>query len=154
MPTAWRIVKSGRVRQAFDGEGARLYGGRWNSPGPRVVYTAESAALAALELLVHLQTEQLLAAYSLISVAFDSHLVESILLEELPSSWRGYPAPVETQEIGNRWLAGQTSVVLRVPSVIVPLESNFLVNPSHPEFRSLSIGPAVPFTFDARLRKR
>lgn len=151
MPTAWRIVKSSRAGRAFDGEGARLYGGRWNSPGNRMVYTAESVSLAVLEVVVHLQTGQLLPAYALIDATFAAHLVEVVPPEELPSNWRGQPAPVETREIGDRWLMEQSSPVLRVPSVIVPVESNFLINPEHPQFSSLSIGSVVPFTFDARL---
>jgi RES domain-containing protein len=78
MPTAWRILKTSRTTAAFDCEGARVFGGRWNSPGTAMVYAAESIALAALELLVHLQASHLLASYSVISATFDEGLVEQV----------------------------------------------------------------------------
>ena len=70
MITAWRLVKSRHARAAFDGEGARLYGGRWNSPGTRVAYASDSVALAALEVLAHLQSTAVLQAYSLATIRF------------------------------------------------------------------------------------
>jgi len=77
MPTGWRIVKTRFVQQAFDGEGARLYGGRWNSPGVKMIYTSESLALAALEILAHLGQSSTLASYSRCAVHFDDALVRS-----------------------------------------------------------------------------
>lgn len=154
MPAAWRIVKATRARAtAFDGEGARRHGGRWNSPGVRIVYTAESASLAALELLVHLQASRLLAAYALLPARFDEALVETLVTRGLPPRWKEYPAPVALQEIGDRWARGRRTVVLRVPSAVMPVESNFLINPEHPDFRRIAIGAPEPFAFDPRLRR-
>jgi RES domain-containing protein len=153
MPTAWRIARAAAARTAFDGEGARVHGGRWNSPGTRVVYTAQGASLAALELLVHLEASRLLAAYVLIPVGFDETHVEVLAPERLPARWSAYPAPVALQEIGDRWVRSRRSVVLRVPSAVVPLESNFLINPGHPDFAAFSIGKPTRFAFDHRLRR-
>ncbi len=153
MPTAWRIVKATRARSAFDGEGARRHGGRWNSPGVRLVYTAESASLAALELLVHLQASRLLAAYALVPARFDAALVETVAARDLPPRWREYPAPVALQEIGDGWARGRRTAVLQVPSSVVPVESHFLINPDHPEFRQIAIGAPERFELDPRLRR-
>jgi len=152
MPTAIRIVKSAYAATAFDGEGARLYGGRWNSPGAAMVYTAESASLAALELLVHLQNSHLLMSWSTISASFDDSLVEVIGAAQLPPDWARYPAPSALQQIGDQWLAEQRTAVLRVPSAVVPNESNFLINPNHPDFRRITFGSPESFRFDPRLK--
>jgi RES domain-containing protein len=151
MLTSWRIVKTSKVTNAFNGEGARLYGGRWNSPGTAVVYTAQSVSLAALELLVHLQTSELLLAYSSIPASFDQALVRTVDPTTLPTGWNRYPAPVELQELGDRWAANQESVVLHVPSAVVPAESNFLINPRHSDFKMIAIGASTRFEFDPRL---
>jgi RES domain-containing protein len=150
MATGWRIVKS-RYAAAFDGEGARLYGGRWNSPGTRMVYTSSSISLAVLEVLVYLQKANLLSSYSLISASFDDAFVERLERSRLPDGWRTYPAPSELQRIGDEWVQSQGSAVLEVPSVIVERESNYLLNPAHPDFSSVVISEPEPFTFDERL---
>lgn len=152
MPTAWRIVKSLHRATAFDGESARSYGGRWNSAGTPVVYTSQSASLAALELLVHIQQSALLQSYSSIPVSFGDRLVEALDPARLPARWRDYPAPAALQSIGDQWAAGRRSAVLRVPSAVVPIEFNFLLNPRHPDFAKIEIGAARAFRFDPRLR--
>jgi RES domain-containing protein len=152
MPEAWRIVKSHRAATAFDGEGARLYGGRWNSPGVPVVYCAGSVSLAVLELLVHLQRTAALTAYSLIALRFDEADVERLDRQRLPASWRDSPPPAATQAIGDGWLRANATPVLEVPSTVVPGESNFLVDPRHPGFTGLEIGSPEPFVLDPRLR--
>jgi RES domain-containing protein len=151
MATGWRIVKSRYASTAFDGEGARLYGGRWNSPGTRMVYTSSTISLAVLEVLVHLQEASLLSSYSLISADFDDALVERLERSRLPDGWRTYPAPSDLQRIGDEWVWSQRSALLEVPSVIVVRESNYLLNPAHPDFSSVVIGEPEPFTFDVRL---
>ena len=151
MATGWRIVKSRYASTAFDGEGARLYGGLWNSPGTRMVYTSSTISLAVLEVLVHLQEASILSSYSLISAGFDDVLVERLDRSMLPDGWRSYPAPSELQRIGDEWVRRQRSAVLEVPSVIVERESNYLLNPAHPDFSSVVIGGPEPFTFDERL---
>ena len=135
---------------AFDGEGARLYGGRWNPVGTRVVYTSGSRSLAALESLVHLNP-LVTFKYAAIAVAFDEALVERIAGADLPADWTGQPPPISTQAIGGRWLREARSAVLEVPSVIIPAESNFLLNPAHDNFEKIAIGACELFAFDARL---
>jgi RES domain-containing protein len=149
--TAWRIVKARHAATAFDGEGARLLGGRWNSPGLPVVYTAGSAPLAALEMLAHLGKTSLLSAYSVIACAFEKRIVLRLDRKRLPRDWRSYPARPELQLVGDAWLKDGTSAVLEVPSAIMPSESNYLLNPAHADFRSIRIDDPTPFEFDLRL---
>ena len=151
MPLAWRIVKQRHSHGAFDGEGARLYGGRWNSPGVPAVYASESRALATLEVLAGLQTHAPLPAYVLISVEFDDPVVAAIELDDLPSDWRQYPPPSSTQRLGDDWITQGDSPVLRVPSALVPKESNFVLNPRHPDFGLVRIGEPEPLSMDPRL---
>ncbi|MGH7658191.1 MAG: RES family NAD+ phosphorylase [Gemmatimonadales bacterium] len=151
MRTAWRICKTRHASNAFDGEGARLNGGRWNSTGVRVPYASESVALAALEVLAGVQKTAILAFYSLTSITFDEACIEVVPASSLPGNWRNYPASPGTQAIGDRWVAERRSLVLRVPSAIIEAESNFLINPAHPGFGSVEISTPVPFELDLGL---
>jgi len=150
----WRIIDRGLVREAFSGQGASDYGGRWNSPGTRMVYCSEHPALAALEKLVHIQDmEQLRQSYSLISVACPQELAET-LSQRLPRNWTGDSARARLRRIGDQWIASRSSLALIVPSVVLPRSSNILVNPLHPAFGQLQIDRPESFDFDPRLRDR
>ena len=153
MITAWRIVKRRRAGRAFTGEGARLYGGRWNSAGVAVVYTAESQSLAALEMLVHLDASELLESYVVFEVGMEESLVMKVERWQLPRDWRADPPPRKGQQVGDAWVAKGTSSVLQLPSAILPAEHNFLLNPRHPDFPKLVIGKPAPFRFDPRLAR-
>jgi RES domain-containing protein len=146
-------VKPRHATAAFDGEGARLHGGRWNSPGTRVAYASDSIALGALEVLAHLQSSAVLQAYSLVSLQFPEDSVEALETAALPSRWRRFPSPPENQAIGDRWVAEGRSLILRVPSALIPDASNFLINPSHPGFSAVMVGRPERFAFDPRLLK-
>ena len=141
---------------AFDGEGARRQAGRWNSEGTPVVYTASTVSLAALELLVHADVEDMPSGYVAIPVDIPKSLrIESVKLAALPAHWRGCaPYPRECQMLGDAWVASKRTVVLTVPSVVVPIEQNHLLNPVHPDFRKLAIGNPEKFEFDERLLPR
>ena len=151
MISAWRLIKSRHAAAAFDGEGARLHGGRWNSPGTRVAYASDSIALAALEVLAHLQSTAVLQAYSAVSLSFPDESVELLPTSSLPARWRRFPSPPENQAIGDQWVAQGRTLILRVPSAIIPSAANFLINPSHPEFAKVVIGRPERFAFDRRL---
>ena len=147
---AWRVVKGQHKGTAFDGEGARRYGGRWNNPGKRMIYAAETASLALLELLVHIDSS-LLPSYTLFPVDFDKSLVSTVEPSKLPRNWRAYPGPAALKSMGDEWIEALSSPVLKVPSVIVPHEWNYLFNPEHSKFSSLKIGGAVALGIDPRL---
>lgn len=150
----WRIVKAKHAASAFDGEGARRYGGRWNPRGTQVVYLGGTLSLAALETFVHLAPEDARLAL----VAIEVVVPESVKFTELPTKalppdWRNEPPPHATQAIGLDWTRRNEAALLRVPSVIVPREFNYLLNPNHRDFAKLKIRPPIPFGFDSRMWK-
>jgi RES domain-containing protein len=149
--TAWRIVKAAFADDVFSGEGARLFGGRWNQPDHRVVYTASSISLATLELIVTTPRAQLLSGFVIASCTFREVLVEDIDASRLPANWRDYPAPAELQQLGVEWLVNSSSAVLSVPSAVTPEERNYLINPEHEHFHSVDCSVSKPFQIDLRL---
>lgn len=152
MPSAWRLTKTRYLATAWDGAGARKAGGRWNSVGIAVVYVSETLALALVEVLVHLPSG-VLPAYSAIPVEFAEALVTTLSPQRLPRNWRVSPPPAGTRALGDAWYAAGASAVLRVPSVVVPGESNYVLNPAHPGFTRITIGAPMAFPFDLRLAK-
>lgn len=154
MIVAWRICKARHADTAFNGEGARREGGRWNSRGVPVVYLAESLALAALEQFVHIPK----AAAGISFISFKVEIPAEVKMAQLdvrtlPANWRAEPVPDETMAIGDAWFKGRTSSVLKVPSVVVPEEFTYVLNPIHPEFRKIRIRPPKSFSFDPRMWK-
>ena len=149
---AFRVVRKRWSKTAFDGEGARLWGGRWNSPGLGAVYCAGHVSLAILEVVVHADLA-LAPHYVVIPADFDEALVESLDTARLPASWRRHPAPAAVVALGDEWLREARSPVLRVPSVVVPAEPNFILNPLHTAFREIEIGKPEVLKVDARLGK-
>ena len=153
MLNAYRICKTKYAATCFDGEGAFRFGGRWNSPGTRILYTAGSLSLAALEMLVHLNNEEVLLSYSFAAVEFDEKYI--LPVEEfrmLPDDWSASPAPVEIQRVGDNWVRSNSSLILRVPTSVLPLEFNYLINVAHPDFTKLKLGNPQKFKFDHRLK--
>ncbi|MCO7246091.1 RES family NAD+ phosphorylase [Halomonas sp. Mc5H-6] len=149
---AYRLVKRKFQDIAFDGEGARLYGGRWNSPGKACVYVASSESLALLEIMVHLESYRLLNTYALLRLTLPAESILSVGTEDLPENWQEAPAPAETAELGDGWLASGQSLALAVPSVVVPRELNYMLNPAHPLFdRIVASAEVLPFQPDPRL---
>jgi RES domain-containing protein len=148
--TVWRIANHKHLKSAFTGEGARLYGGRWNSPGTPMIYTAQSQSLAILEMLVHLDSPELLKKYVLFGVEIDADLVTPLDRSSLPKDWKADTVPASVQVLGDAWMTSLSSVAISVPSALVPEESNFLLNPLHPDFLRLRIRKPVTFQFDPR----
>ena len=148
----WRITRS--AHQAFDGEGAGLNGGRWNSEGRAVVYTSSTLSLAALELLVHV--EPLLAPSDLVATEFDVPDAHGVGVQVTPDvfphdDWRQYPAPEWQAELGDMWIEDGTFLWLAVPSAVVPHEFNILLNPRHASMGAVRAISMHPFSFDKRL---
>ena len=150
---AWRLVREARADDAFSGEGARLYGGRWNPTGTRATYTSATRSLAALEVLVH-QAERVPAGrFLFFGVRFPKKLITTIDRNDLPANWQRFPPQKSTVEIGKAWVEAKTSPVLQVPSLLIPEESNYLLNFDHPQATEIEVGEAQIFYFDPRLRK-
>jgi RES domain-containing protein len=154
MTTVWRIIDAKYKDKAFAGAGARIHGGRWNSKGVAVVYTAGSLALASIEMVVNLPAPKLLQKYVRISAHIGLDLILNLPKIDLPQDWNRRPIPPSTQAIGDRWFKEQSSAVQRVPSIVVPDEYNYLLNPTHPDFSKIRIGKPIVYFFDPRLAKR
>ncbi|EFL49823.1 RES domain protein [Solidesulfovibrio fructosivorans JJ]] len=150
----WRVFQTRHATTALSGEGAQKYGGRWNTKGKALVYSAATLSLAALEILVHVQDYTLLAAapYSCIRLEFAPTLVTEVTLQGLPADWQTIEHP-ECKRIGDAWINQGQTPVLAVPSVVIPQETNYLLNPNHPDFTAILAFPPQPFSFDMRLLK-
>ena len=133
---------------AFDGEGARRYGGRWNSAGVPMVYASEHESLAVLEVRVHIAMS---GVYKSFSFDFDEGLMRTLPVQQLPKDWQREPPPVSLQRLGDQWVKAGDSLILAVPSAIVPNELNLLLNPRHPDFSKIDIHTATDLTLDRRL---
>lgn len=150
----WRIIPKLHLSQAFDGEGARRFGGRWNHLGTRVVYTSATLSLAALEFFVNLdrdtEPDQLVAISADIP---DDLRMGHIDVSDLPKNWRSYPVPEELQDLGTAWVATASTTMLVVPSAVIPDERNYLLNPAHPDFKRFRLNKPEAFHFDPRMWK-
>ena len=148
----WRIVKGKHAKAAFSGEGARIFEGRWNSAGVRMVYCSENLALAALEILAHTQPVRMRDKFRAFRVAFDDALMTIVDLKKLPKGWNAQPPGPVSKQIGDDWIKSGRSAVLALPSVLVPLERTFLLNPKHTDFSKIKIKDAGDFVPDPRLK--
>jgi len=148
---AFRIVKRRHAAEAFTGEGARMYGGRWNHSGVPMVYAAHTRALAAMESLVHFRGAERKIAFVAFEVEVPDRLVLRLSPTDLPKGWRARGISPATQDLGSRWQREGRSVALAVPSVIIPEELCVLLNPDHPDTDKVLVGYPEPFAFDERL---
>lgn len=139
---------------AYDlsGTGARLYGGRWNSLGKPVVYAAGTISLAMLETMANAEPEWLKKPFTLNILNIPDQLViEKLKEEDLNADWKNYPFAPSTVEKGDRWLHSRLTPILQVPSAVNPYESNFLINPNHPDFSEVTVEEVKEIKFDLRL---
>ena len=152
MTTAWRIVKQKPLSFGPSGEGARLYEGRWNPIGVPVIYSAGTLSLATLEIMVHLEREQLLYhRFVKIPVTFKKSLVYTLPRKKLPEDWNRLPPSESTQNMGRNWIQQAKHAILKIPSTVIREEHNYLINPAHPDFAAIEIGKPQRFEFDERL---
>lgn len=147
----WRLCAAKYAATAYDGSGARLYGGRWSLPGTALAYAAESRALAVVEVLANADDPDVLLHLDWVFVGAELPAAHVEHAARVPESWRRFPHSIETQLFGTEWARSGRSVALRVPSAVVPGEFNYLVNAAHPAFSQVRIGKPEPFAFDARL---
>lgn len=149
--SAFRITR--RRYADLSGEGARGVGGRWNSPGRAALYLAESRALAVLEVLAHLDLDAHLIPGDYVIMTVDFSAIEEVSgwMEDGPSL---PPSDGECRAIGDAFLDSRRAFVLRVPSILVPRASNFVLNPAHPLVEHVRVEPLEPFAFDRRLLRR
>lgn len=144
----WRLAR--RAHAALDGEGGRRYGGRWNSAGRRLLYTSSHLSLAALEVLVHFDTDEVPEDLQAFAIEIPDALATELLTADiLPISWTRQE--FATRAFGDEWLTAARTPVLVVPSAIVPEETNVLVNPAHPATHGAVVVATRRFVYDPRL---
>ncbi len=149
MAAFFRIVQAEWAASSMTGEGARLFGGRWNPPGVAAVYLADSRALAALEIIVNAPCEVSSLAWRIFEVEVPDGSIETVKPASLPTDWRALPSSPGARLHGGRWL--QTGALgLRLPSAVIPEESTLLLNPQHPDAAKLRISGPTEFRFDPR----
>jgi RES domain-containing protein len=149
----YRIQKKKYIRD-LSGYGAYKFGQRWNFPGTAVLYTAQSVALCMLECLVHIGTVEDISSeeYQVISIELPKDtVIETVEISDLPSNWNSYPSPTELKVIGTEWAKKSNNLALRVPSVVVPIEFNYILNPRHKDYRKIIVSEPIDISFDNRL---
>jgi RES domain-containing protein len=147
----FRLIRK-KYEIELSGKGAALSGNRWNSKGTELIYCADSRALAMAEVAVHLSLSILPKDYMMVEIHIPSYVsVASISKEDLPANWSSFPHLLDTQQIGDAFVAERKNCVLKVPSAVVPGDFNFLINPHHPDFSAIRIIGQEDFPFDPRL---
>lgn len=139
------------IHDPRSGQGAERFGGRWNHPGVAIVYTAEARSLAVLECVVHMS--ELPDDYMITVITLPAGIALQMLPpSDLPAGWDAAVTTAATRDLGVKWAIECGEAILRVPSVVIAEEHNYLLNPSHPEFQKIEFSMPVPFRFDSRLR--
>tara|TARA_R110000744_G_scaffold237369_4_gene354856 strand:+ start:62034 stop:62495 length:462 start_codon:yes stop_codon:yes gene_type:complete len=147
----YRISK-GKYKEDLSGTGAELYGGRWNNKGVKMLYTASSIALAMSEVAVHVPYGILPQDYFVISIEIPDSSFESLDMSLLKGiDWEQIPHGFETQTIGDDFINKGTYLALKVPSVVVPGDYNFILNPHHENYDKVKVVDVQPFSFDKRM---
>lgn len=147
----WRITHRDYTGEAFSGEGARIFGGRFNSEGQPVVYTSGSLSLALLELWVQTNDREYFSSCVCLYADVPDHLILELPASCLPRGWDKVPYSSASQTIGDEWLSGKEFPVLKIPSVVVPVERNYILNPRHPDFGQIRYSQPEALPFDERL---
>lgn len=148
----WRVTRKAHAEQPLSGEGARRYGGRWNHVGTAVVYTSESLSLAVLECLVNLPISDLPDDLVSVQIQVPDDLPRTeVSIEDLPDDWRTFPAIEELKDIGTDWAHEGKTAILAVPSVVIPNELNYLIDPANAETRRVEVISVELFALDVRL---
>jgi len=150
----YRIARR-RFVHDLSGEGARLYGGRWNSKGSSILYTSESRSLATVEFLVHVSFSILPTDMCIAEIHVSDHSrTEELNVGDLPGNWTEYPAPPALAGIGDLWKENNETLCMRVPSAVVRNEWNILINPHHPDFGDVRVVSVEEYVFDSRLLRQ
>jgi RES domain-containing protein len=145
-------ISSARYAKDLTGEGARLYGGRWNHRLTACVYTSASRALAVLEYTVNITTDDIPRALSIVSIDIPDEKIFEITAPILPGNWKEAPAPASTKDFGTSLLKKVHFPVIKMPSAIIPQEFNFILNPLHPDSKGFVIADIQDFVYDLRIK--
>lgn len=148
------VYRVGRTKYANDleGVGARLFGGRWNNKSVACLYTSESRALAILEYTVNVGIDDIPRALSIITIEIPDAPIKMLTESDLPGDWKRSPAPSSTKEFGSKVLMQAAEPVIKIPSTVIPIEFNFLLNPLHFDSSKFRIIDVVDFIYDVRIK--
>lgn len=148
------VYRIGRTRYANDliGEGARLFGGRWNNKLIGCLYTSESRALALLEYTVNIDINDIPRALSITTIEISDHYIKNLKEADLPGDWKYSPAPSSTKSFGSKLLLAAAEPVIKIPSAIIPDEYNYLLNPLHTESKKFKVTDINDFIYDVRIK--
>jgi len=146
----YRISRS-KWANDLSGEGARLYGGRWNNKGVACLYTSSSISLAILEFSVNVSLDQIPRSLSLVTLKIPDE-VYVLKIEDLPGDWNSVPAPSSTKDFGSGLLTEGRHLTIKIPSSVISRESNFIINPLHPQIKQCKIVSVEDFVFDVRIK--
>lgn len=153
----YRLTQKKFAASPFSPEGAKLFGGRWNSKGVEALYFAESESLCVLEVFVHVNNDpELIHRYDLYRINIPDELIVRLDEQDLPSHWRAIPISEQTQQLGDQFLtlASADFAALQVPSAISPRDNNYLVNPNHNAMQAIfAAAEKLTFSFDPRIFK-
>lgn len=147
-------LSSAKYAHDLSGTGAKIHGGRWNRKGDAVLYTAGTRALALVEVLVHTTNAFLPLNYQLITIYIPDDSILTIPNKSLPEEWNTTEPNDSTAMVSSNWLNANQYLTLRVPSVVVEGEYNYLINPAHSDFMKVKVLQNEPFNFDNRLIKQ
>jgi RES domain-containing protein len=147
----FRVAKTKHAND-LSGEGARLFGGRWNHPLIPCLYTSATRALAILEYSVNVGLEEMPYLLSITSINIPDKLIKALNPSELPADWKTVPAPSSTKNIGTQFLRALASPILKVPSVIIEEEFNYLLNPLHRESSRFKVVAIKEIKYDDRIK--
>lgn len=147
----YRISKT-KYATDLSGEGARLFGGRWNNKLTPCIYTSESRALALLEYTVNINIDDIPRALSIITLDILDEGIYELNQSQLPGDWKDVPAPSSTKDLGSNLLNEAKNAVIKIPSAIIANEFNYILNPRYPQSKSFKIIDIKDFVYDIRIK--
>lgn len=149
-----KVYRIGRTKYANDltGEGARLFGGRWNHKSVPCIYASETRALSLLEYTVNISIDEIPRALAITTIEIPDSSIQKISVAKLPGNWQGSPAPTATKDFGSELFKSSSYSVFKIPSTILPDEFNYLLNPFHAESKFFQIVDIVDFIYDLRIK--
>lgn len=148
------VYRLSKTKYANDltGEGARLNGGRWNDKSIPCIYTSESRALALLEYTVNVNIDEISRALSFVTIEIPGKNIFELNEAMLPGNWKHSPAPSSTRQFGAALLNAAKAAVIKIPSVVIPKEFNYILNPKHPDSKNFKISDIEDFVYDVRIK--
>ena len=148
------VYRIGKTKHANDlsGEGAKIYGGRWNHKSVPCLYASESRALSLLEYTVNINVEDIPRALSITTIEIPDSEILIINEAQLPGDWKQVPTPSSTKDFGTHLLKSSKKMVFKIPSSILPEEYNYILNPAHPDSKTIKIIEIRDLVYDIRIK--